>query len=786
MRPITFFVFSWWVVLVGWTSPAHASAKGFFDSLVRAIDVADAQARISLDSGTWKSTIENVDLIWRIPRTTVPEFGLHYLQGQIISDPKQQKVTYIQFPTEPGFGNTYIDVTINKTVQNTKRCATFRIFRLEFNTGGTLNGNSRVELRPATPECPGQASFFDLALFLHLADTPQEMFKGRVFTGLGSKAKIVRCKDVNCVNTIPDTGPITEIDFFGFGNGITFKGNQEIRFSQTAAIRLNPASRIEVNQLRYHVGSESGIADFSNSMFFIKSGLIQIGTTTLDLKEQTKAPTFLSFPTIVLRKEGDLIQMSDGQLDVGLGSHSVISLMAHPEYPSSIHLDTARAKFLGLSFAFGANRQEVAARQASFDISAQSTTLGFAADNWVRLGYSGFDLVLGCQDLTRAERECPGFSWSRDRTILIGTLSKIGGRLQGGRFALGNAGYSRIQGGEFYAEGLAVDTRNETPVTGTISKLKLDLSGENIWIDKSTKIKAATIEIDSDDIRFSAKEKYPFGSLKVKGTVSEVTGGVFDELPVNAATVDAVIGRQERKTPEILSGTLKANLSLRDDAATGTVDLALRRIQYYDGRGKALLDFEFKNASYKIQTEGRVWKDSGMFANVTVDLKSILIDLSLEGSIKKEDIVVEVVNGKWNIDPISSPFSLRIPFAEQELVYGLLEAAVGPNCTSKVKLVPGTYHINGNVGVALSTRSFAIKDVSLDRGVEIAIDDGSCGDVVKAACWMAGNVLLPGLGGPVAALLCGKEINKKKQEYSDKFRDLTSEKVKNLSFRAGR
>ena len=774
-------------------SEAFASNSDFYGSLIKAIDVVDVRAHISLDSGTWKSSLNAADLIWSIPATTVPELGFHYLHGTIVSDPDpaHDKLTYLQFPSVPGAGGkkvpTFMDVTVLKTVQGVRHCATFRIFRLEFDNGGTLNSNSQIELRPATPSCPGNGSFFDLNGFLKLAETSDAMFRGRIFAGLGPSASVVQCRDVECTpaRTTKDNGPITEIQFFGFQNGISFSSGSPIVFSPTASITLDPGSKVGVSTLDYYLNTESGEAVFTDSVFAIRSGLLQVGSVILNLAEYGKqGPSTLRFPKIELKKDGNILKMTEGQLQAGLARGSVLTLMNDPQNPSQIVVDMANANFIGLAFTFGGGQQVISARQATIEVSALSATLGFSANNSAVLGYSSVDMVLGCQDLSKSATECPGFSWSPGVVTLVGEIGNVAGSLTGGRFAFGDAGYSRIHGGQFKGQSLSIDTRNKTPIVGKIAVKGLDLSGENIWIDASTNIKAASVSLDSDDLQFSADDKYPTGTVTLAGTVSEVTGGAFSALTLQSATLSATIGRQPGKKPEIISGEIKAVLALVDGAtASATANLTIRQIHYYDGSGNAFLDFQLSSAKATYLTDEQTWKGSGTFDKVTIKLDAIELDFSLDGAIGKQNVPIQIANSKWNIEPFSLPFTLDLPLQDKELIYGIFETEpIGPNCTSHVKFVPHTYRITGNVTVGLSNLSYSVDGIDIDQGLQVDIDAGSCGKVVEAACFLAGTATFTPIGGVAAAVMCGKEIAKKEAELEQKVHDASLDKVRNLHF----
>ncbi len=792
MRFVPRVVLSSAIFLALLTTKTFATSNDFYGSLIKAIDVADVQAHVTLDSGTWKSTLNGVDLVWSIPETTVPELGFHYLGGTIISDPVHNKITYIQFPSLPGPGgkkvNTFINVTVLKTTQGVKHCATFRIFRLEFDTGGSINGNSQVEPLPPTPTCANNASFFDLNAFLKLANNSDSMFRGRVFAGFGPGATVVRCRDAACTpaRVANDTGPITEIHFFGVQNGISFYGNSEILFSKTASIILDPGSKVGVETLDYYVTSETGAAVLTNNIFAVKSGLIQVGTVILNLAENSKlGPTTLSFPRITLNKDSDVVKMMDGQLIAGLARGSILTLMDHPDNPSRVVVDLASANFLGLGFTFSNSQQQITARQATINASAIAATLGFSTSNSVVLGYSTMDLILGCEDLSRSEAECPGFSWSSGSIMLVGTMSNLSGSLTGGRFALGDAGYSNIKGGQFLAQALTVDTRNIGPVAGNVSVKNLDLSGENIWIDKSTMIRAASIMVDSEELEFLTSEKYPKGTLKVHGTVSEVTAGDFTNLELSSATIDATVGREAGKKPEVISGEIKAVLTLMDGStASATANVTIRQIHYYDGSGSAVLDFTLASAKAIYDTDEQTWKGSGTFDKTTLKLDSVELVFTLAGPIEKDNVAIQVARSKWNIDPFTVPFTINLPLQDKELLYGIVESEpIGPNCTSHVKFIPHTYHITGNASVNLSKLSYSVDNFNMDQGVQVDVDDGSCGTIIKAACFIAGSVTPFGiLGGVVAAVLCGKEIDKKKAELAQKINDESLNKVRSLHF----
>lgn len=770
-----------------------ASTQQFFTSFIDAIDTADVDANVTMEKGVWKSSRGDVDLIWSLPRKTIPKLRLYYEQGTVVSNPELGHINYIQFPKEPGIGNTFIDVTVIKRSGDQRDCATFRIFRLEFDTGGTINGNSDVQILPSSPNCRGEGSFFDLPAFLNIADTPSAVFKGRVFTAL-DEFLLSKCDDKQCRNSrrTRGAGPISEFRLMVSKDGITLKSQAEIRFSDSATIRLSPGSHLNVRFLHYYVAVEKGEADFSDTRFNISEGLIVVGKTTLSLKRDLENINVLYFPTLLVKRDSDLLTTENGQMDVGLATGSSISLVSEGgDSDSRILIDSASAHFFGLGFRFSNSEGELFAKQAKIDLAAQSITLGFSSDNWLKLGYTGFNLILGCTQSSMTLQECSGFSWSRTGTNLVGVITKLSAQINQGRFAIGQAGFSQVRGGEIYSESLLLDTRRATPIHGRLENFAIDVFGDDFWVDQKTRFKAAQLTLRSDDIKFLPDQKYPIGRLRMQGTITQISTGQFEEFQLREAKIDALVGRSDStRSAEVFSGLIDAKLALRGDSqAVADGYISLTHMHYYQGSGGAILSFAIESASGEIVTPGKVVKVDG-FLESTVDLKSIKIAPVLQGALRKEGLVVQAQDGKWAIDPISLDFSLSVPIASQELLYVLVEPDIGPNCASRVKFSPETYTFWGHIEIDLSKPAYRIGDFAIDREIQIDVDGGSCEKAIKVVCFIAGSVgnvfVPPPFGNVAAAVLCGQEIDKKKKELTGKFHEAVRDKIRSAEFRSRR
>ena len=104
----------------------------------------------------------------------------------------------------------------------------------------------------------------------------------------------------------------------------------------------------------------------------------------------------------------------------------------------------------------------------------------------------------------------------------------------------------------------------------------------------------------------------------------------------------------------------------------------------------------------------------------------------------------------------------------------------------KVKYLEASYEITGQLRLNLGggDKGLLIDSMNLNNGIALDPDLGSCDDVIDVVCGLAGNALLGPIGTVAAAMICQRKIDKLVGELTQKFSDLTKERVRALRFRA--
>jgi hypothetical protein len=221
----------------------QAASRDFYISLINAIDRAEARGLLFLDPGTWKSSLGDTYLIWRIAQATRAKTHFAYEQGLL-------QRAQVEFATP-------ITVTVARTVNNQTFCVTFRIWRIDYSEGGNIEPTSRLEQVPNYPDCNGRGGREELNRIAAISTDVKEVFTGRIFRGLGKLGRTVGCADQYCsITNNNDVGPISRVQLLGTTNEITLRGGAEITFPSGGSITTDSASRIKVATLDYDVRAD--------------------------------------------------------------------------------------------------------------------------------------------------------------------------------------------------------------------------------------------------------------------------------------------------------------------------------------------------------------------------------------------------------------------------------------------------------------------------------------------------------------------------------------------------
>jgi hypothetical protein len=261
--------------------------------------------------------------------------------------------------------------------------------------------------------------------------------------------------------------------------------------------------------------------------------------------------------------------------------------------------------------------------------------------------------------------------------------------------------------------------------------------------------------------------------------------GTFGNIPLAQASISFQARREPKGQVAIANGKVRGTVTMRDGPASGTLAVALDSVVFSAGYGSADISLAVTNASYTVHNP-RNYRPGD---NVDVDLKEINIPLSLLDPIQITNQHVVIEAGRWKIPEIARSFRLGFSLRNEELLYVRTHVDLGivePKCVMKVKYLEASYEITGQLRLNLGggDKGLLIDSMNLNNGIALDPDLGSCDDVIDVVCGLAGNALLGPIGTVAAAMICQRKIDKLVGELTQKFSDLTKERVRALRFRA--
>lgn len=751
---------------------AYARSRDFYLDLLGAVDRVALQARLGLDPGVWRSTIGDTEITWILRNSTTARTVLDYDHGLL-----QRGQIILEDP---------LIVVLKRKISDQVFCIVYKIKRIDYSDQGYIEPSSELNPQQPSPDCDGRAGRAELQRVASVSDDVQEVFSGRIFRALGKLGTTVECGDDSCVQkeAHKGAGPINRVQLLGTTNLVTLLGGKDIRFPTGGKITTEDGSSLKIMRLDYDVPAGSIDGQIDSATLNITSGQLKTGITELTFAGGGS----IKNAGIKFAKASGAVSITGGRMEVKLGPNTILDLIANPLYPSQITLNRAEATFSDLQISFTNTSAELGARYAVIkDIQVGGAILGFSETNSLSIGATQFGAVLGCDEQQPAGDKCLGFSWSAGRPNLVGRISGLNASLRGGSFALSDGGTTNLDpGGTIQADTLYIDTRKPgNPIRGRLTSFSAAISGQQIAIDKDSKINSAKVSLRSEDLRFEEGDKYPIGSVLFDGTATGAVNGTFGSVPFANAKLTFVAKREMRGPVAISSGKLRGEAIVRDGPASANLTVALDNVVFSAGYGSADLSLDIGGAKYTI----RIPQEKKPGKNVDWDRKEIVIPLSLIEpiSIANQRVVIEATT--WKVPAINRTFKVGFSLPDEELLYLLAHKDLGlfePKCSMKVKYIPDSYVITGQLRLALGggERALVIDSLDLNKGIAVSPDLGSCDEVVDVACGLVGTAVLGPIGGVAAAMICHRKVGDYVGELSAKFKDITKQRVNSLQFRA--
>ncbi|WP_155765383.1 hypothetical protein [Mesorhizobium erdmanii] len=757
-----------WIILLFATCVSHAGSA-YLDSAVAAIKSANGQARLDLLKGRYLATSGSSEIIFDVPKDMGSTLKFNYQDRAIVS------------------ASWDFERNVLLTLQVGDKCVTISVKRLSYDEGGFVSGDTEQTIVPSG-HCRDSEPLARINDFIRLSADPGDLFSGKPFISIKSMR---RCVDAKC-DKLEQGLPIRRATFYGSSAdgrplsalAASFEEGAQILLPNKGFLSLGPDSTAVFNDLFYDLEAQSGAGLLHKITFGLTDGIISADRTTLRIGPQSR----LSADEVDFAKEASHFSISRGSLTGELGRGTSIILSSNGNRDSTLNVTYAKASFSGMNYDVSGGHETLSFARGVLAAQLENAEMWFSEKNSVRLGYTNLDLVLGCPE-HQSDSDCRAVRWSDGKVDVYGIINAFSTSLLGGQFNISNVGLVQISSGQIAADTLNLDSsRTITPITGKINKFEVSLQGQDFEIDASTTAHIAQARVRANDLIYKDGQSLPIGAVDVDGSISGFEGGDVGKVRFDAgATLVAHVERADGDEPELTKGDIEGHARARMNSGDFLgADIKIQDIHYYRGRGEASLRLTATDGSYNFDTPSFEDKKSKLGFKADVHVYPIRLSPTLAEPLVLGPTAVKASKADWSIDPIVGVgFKLKVPIAEQELVYAPISPPTGGTlCAPKVILHSQTPNITGKLDVfaANSGGKVRIYDNNLSAGISADADDRGCKMIADTVCFFAGNALLGPIGGAGLAVLCDEKIDKAKEDLANQIRDESVKKVSGSRF----
>lgn len=761
------------IACIALSAPAQAATDPYLDSVLGAVDGANAQAYLWLAKGRYTASEAGTDLVLEVPSDMRSTAKFEVIKRTVRS-------ASWSFPKP-----------VLVTIRRAGYCVRLEVRRFDYENGGVLKADgSDTTMKPlpgpAPQSCNDSEAMLNADDVLSLDLDPANLLRGHI---LGSMAMMKACANAACTSTTNDA-PITRARFFGDGPqgdlspfAVSFREGATVILPEKGYLKLGPGGKAQFDALDYNVKLGSGVADLGQFVVTAEDGVINSGTTILKLA----ASTSLKIEDLAVNRDtAGTFTISKGSVTGELGKGSNIVLASQQMRNSNLSLLGAKVSLLGLEYRSVVGKTVMSFLRGSFDAQLQSADLWLTDATNIRLGYTNLNFVLGCADATSPT--CKPAEWSGDKIVVKGQISAFATQITGGQFPISNAGSTRIEGGSIEADAMQLDsTQAISPVTGLVKVLQITFAGDDLLLDKATKIRAAKLDLRSDNLTFKPGQALPVGTLRIDGSVSRVEGGALGVVGVTDAKAMLVIERLDNDEPSVTDGELHADMKMHLDGgayAKGRLDLTT--LKYYRGHGSAKLKMAVNDAAYVWTTPAYHKSEGNSAFEADINVRPVDVNLSLRNPFMVGPVDMYADHGQWKIDPSRNlALDIRVGIPAAELVYAPIKDKLihSTLCAPKVNLDGQASRIEAKVDLFASSQGgkISVHDAAIDQGVLAHADDRGCSEVAALICGVGGSIGGP-LGSAVLAYLCRQKVDEAAEELGGKIRDQSIEEVKRFHY----
>lgn len=758
-------------------SSAHADTQPFYQSLVGAIQRANAQADITLMKGIWRTALGDSTAIWNIPTIVRATLILNYENG-LVKDSSLDLTTAIVVEIKASGGI----------------CTKVQVKTLRYDASGKLDPKSDYKIIGAAPcnDVGGLIAFED---HFRLETGPANLFSGKILLSLNPPSNrpvtgvppISKCEDLDCKKFQSSKGPISIIEFFKIDNGkepfeVYFQAGRRIYLPGEGSIKLRSGA-VLVSRLFYDVVNDRGYGTLLKLDLVIDEGLIVAGNVRLEIPPSVNSR--IKFENVDISKDGQTAAVSGGEFKGQLDSGSYISIGGPEGRDSVLSVQLATANLDGIDVRYTPNGRSMSVRGGSITGLFQQANLYFQKASYLNLTPVNLHFTFGCAP-GDTEPKCLPAYWGPEGTRISGTIDSFGTGVASGQIEFSKHGAIRLDSGSTVAfSGLFVDTRNKAaPIRGVGIDVVLKFSAQDFALDDKTKLTVAQVTLKSNNLAFTDEDQYPTGDMVVvDGSLAAINNDIIGNIPIVTSEFSANLHRKAKENIGLTDGKVTGAFNvIYGDGGQGHVDLKLTDFFYKDGNGDGVVNLTAQGFSDHIDTDS---KPEETKKGVTITVHSVRIDLALDQPFKVVNAKLRIKNGLWTLDRQQSSIRVKVDVPYQKIVDLSVDKGVHW-CKAEAYSKKGSYLLSGTADyeIAPNQKRVTIGEFTLNENLAFEADASSCKRVAILICGVLGE-MIPVVGpiaGIAGAYICGENVDKIVAEKSNEFRAKANQKVRDFKY----